>query len=231
MHGYIRVIFACIFSGRKQNSLMRASRFIHVSQNHGLRGLAAVCFAAFLCAGCESTDNSKIPPEALVARSSSGALAAGDVVRISFGGAPELNQAQAIQANGKISLPLIGEVTAEGKKLKDFQDELSQRYKSQLQNTQVIVAQEKSQIPVILSGAVQRPGKLVLDEQTTVLNAILEAGGATNIGNLSKVRIIRTVDGKQYTQIINLTPAMQGKPSRVFYVRYGDIIIVPERLF
>ena len=196
-----------------------------------LRRVAAVGTAAFVCAGCQNPDVSSIPPEALVARSSLGTLAAGDVIRISFDGAPELNQAQAIQANGKVSLPLIGEVPAAGKKLKDFQDELSGLYKSQLQNTRVIIAQEKSQIPVILSGAVQRPGKLVLDEQTTALEAILEAGGATNIGNLSKVRIIRTVEGKQYTQIINLTPAMKGQPSRAFYVKYGDIIIVPERLF
>lgn len=194
-------------------------------------GLVASLAIFLLCVGCQPTDVSSLPPEAVVARTSTGALAAGDVIRISFSGAPELNQVQAITANGKISLPLIGEVTAAGKKLKAFQSELAELYKSELQNTQVIVAQEKSAIPVILSGAVARPGKLVLDEQTTVLEAILQAGGATNIGNLKKVRIIRTVAGKHYTQIIDLNPAMQGKPSSVFYVKYGDIIFVPERLF
>lgn len=193
--------------------------------------LAAACTALFFCVGCDNTEVNTLPPEARVARTSTGALAAGDVIRISFSGTPELNQVQAIDGSGRISLPLIGEVTAAGKQLKAFQDELSERYKSQLQNTQVIIAQEKSAIPVILSGAVQRPGKLILEEQTTALEAILQAGGATNIGNLKKVRIIRIVNGKHYTQVINLSPAMQGRPSSVFYVKYGDIIYVPERLF
>lgn len=192
---------------------------------------SVLCVALLICSGCQETPTGTIPREALIARSSAGVLAAGDVIRISFSGTPELNQVQTIDARGKISLPLIGEVIAGGKKLSAFQGELSELYKSQLQNTQVIVAQEKSAIPVILSGAVARPGKLVLDEQTTVLEAILQAGGATNIGNLKKVRIIRIVDGKHYTQVIDLDPAMRGKPSRVFYVRYGDIIFVPERLF
>lgn len=214
---------------------MHAARIIGVSRKIELRHFIAA-FVVFgvlllLCSGCQDTATNTLPPEALVARSSNGALAAGDVIRISFGGAPELNQVQSIDARGKISLPLIGEVTAGGKKLSAFQSELSELYKSQLQNTQVFVAQEKSAIPVILSGAVSRPGKLILDEQTTVLEAILQAGGATNIGNLKKVRIIRIVNGKHYTQVIDLDPAMRGKPSTVFYVKYGDIIFVPERLF
>ena len=195
------------------------------------RFAAAACAAFSLCAGCDNVDNSQIPPEALVARTSSGTLAAGDVIAISFSGAPELNGTEAIDGSGKISLPLIGQVTAAGKKLKAFQDEVSGLYKTQLQNTQVIIAQQKSAIPVTLAGAVARPGRLVLEEQTTALDAILQAGGATNIGNLKKVRIIRIVNGKHYTQVIDLSPAMQGRPSSVFYVRYGDIIYVPERLF
>ena len=214
---------------------MHAARTIGVSQKVHLcrltAGLAAICVALLLCSGCQDTTSSTLPPEARIARSSTGALAAGDVIRISYSGAPELNQVQPVDAHGKISLPLIGEVTAGGKKLGALQSELSELYKSQLQNTQVIVAQEKSAIPIILSGAVARPGKLVLDEQTTALEAILQAGGATNIGNLKKVRIIRIVNGKHYTQVIDLEPAMRGKPSTVFYIKYGDIIFVPERLF
>ncbi len=209
---------------------MSAYRPVFPFRSAVLRVLVTACIA-FLSASCTPSENSEIPAEARVARRSSGTLAAGDTVRISFNGAPELNQVQSIDANGKISLPLVGEVAVAGKTLKAFQDELAGLYKTQLQNTQVIVAQEKSAIPIILSGAVQRPGKLVLDEQTTVLEAILQAGGPTNIGNMSKVRIIRIVNNKHYTQIINLDPAMRGKPSTVFYVKYGDIIYVPERLF
>lgn len=208
---------------------MRFSELFAKTIRGGCRG--AFLAAVLVCAGCHSVDVSNLPPEAVVARTSSGTLAAGDVIRISFTGAPELNGVHAINSSGRISLPLIGEVAAAGKSVKTLQNELSVRYSSQLQNTQVFVAQEKSAIPVILSGAVARPGRLMLDEQTTALEAILQAGGATNIGNLKKVRILRIVNGKHYTQVIDLSPAMRGRPSSVFYVKYGDIIYVPERLF
>jgi protein involved in polysaccharide export with SLBB domain len=86
-------------------------------------------------------------------------LASGDVVKLTFPGAAELNQSQKIQADGKINLPMIGEVDAGGRTLADLQQRLEVLYKPQLQNTTVVVTLESSVTKVVIGGAVSKPGK------------------------------------------------------------------------
>src|SRR5438309_7590448 len=124
-------------------------------------------------------------------------LLAGDVVHLTFAGAPELNQSQKIRADGKLSLPLVGEVSAAGKTIGQLQSELAELYKSQLKTSEVSVSLESSLTTVVVSGAVAKPGKIVFERPTTVFQAIMESGGATDFGNLSKVRLVRTIHGVQ----------------------------------
>jgi len=158
-------------------------------------------------------------------------LAAGDVVRISFTGAPELNQVQKIRADGRISLPTVGEVEVAGRTLARFQDELSARYKSELKYTDVTVTLDSGATFIYMSGAVGRPGKIALDRPTTILQAIMEAGGTNQFGNLRRVSVIRIVNGVQRTQVLDLKSSLGGETSKAFYVRDGDIISVPESPF
>ena len=182
---------------------------------------------AFLsCAGCQTPHTAKVPlpPQA------PGVLAAEDVVRISFPGAPELNQTQKIPPDGKLSLPLVGDVYAGGKTLGELQRELARLYKPQLQNSEVLVALESRALPVVVSGAVERPGKIVFERPATVLEAIMEAGGFTPQADLKKVELIRIVNGEHYSQTFDLRPVLRGTPTRATYVGGGDVIFVPEKL-
>jgi protein involved in polysaccharide export with SLBB domain len=158
-------------------------------------------------------------------------LLPGDVVRLTFAGAPELNQAQKIRADGKLSLPLVGEVSAAGKTIGQLQGELAELYKSQLKTSEVSVSLESSLTTVVVSGAVQKPGKIVFERPTTVFQAIMESGGQSEFGNLSKVRLIRTINGVQHSQVMDLRPTLRGAATRAFYVRDGDIIYVPPSMF
>lgn len=158
-------------------------------------------------------------------------LLPGDVVRLTFTGAPELNQSQRIRADGKLSLPLVGEVTAGGKSIGQLQGELAELYKSQLKTSDVSVSLESSVTTVVVSGAVAKPGKVVFDRPTTVFQAIMESGGATEFGNLSRVRLVRTIHGVQQSQVMDLRPTLRGHATRAFYVRDGDIIYVPQSMF
>jgi len=153
------------------------------------------------------------------------------VIKLTFPGTAELNQAQKIRADGKVSLPLIGEVAAAGKTLPDLQSELARLYKGQLRNNEVLVTLESGTATVIVSGYVSKPGKLSFDRPTTVFQAIMEAGGVTEYGNLGNVRLIRTVSGEQHTQVLNLRSAMSGKTAKVYYVKDGDVIYVAQRFF
>src|SRR2546421_5099352 len=162
--------------------------------------------------GCSSASRGPLPNQPTF--NTPVVLSPGDVIKLSFPGSNELNQSQKIRADGKLSLPLIGEVTAAGKTLPAFQTELAKLYKTQLRNSDVLVTLESGTATVFVSGSVSKPGKFSFDRPTTVFQAIMEAGGVTEYGNLSNIHLIRTVSGEQHTQILNLRSAMSGKTTQ-----------------
>lgn len=188
-----------------------------------------VGLAALLCASCQTTVSTTLP-EANYIRGPV-TLGPGDVVKLTFPGAPEMNQTQQIQADGKINLPMVGEVAAGGRTVADLQRTLEALYKSQLQNTTVVVTLESSVTRVTIGGSVNKPGKYVFDRPTTVLEAIMEAGGPDRFGTLSRVSIVRLVNGQQRTQVLDLRPVMQGVPTKPTYVQSGDVVLVAESKF
>jgi polysaccharide export outer membrane protein len=187
-----------------------------------------VSVVMLLCDGCQQPTG--LPPEQMVAPTSV-TLVSGDVVKLTFSGAPELNQSQKIRADGKINLPLIGEIDVSGKSITTLQDELVKKYKSQLQSSTVVVTLESSIAQVVISGAVGRPAKLSFERPTTVFQAIMEAGGVNEFGSLRNVHLIRLVNGEQHTQILDLRSTLGGKTTRPYYVRDGDVIYVPRTVF
>src|SRR6266436_4519681 len=164
----------------------------------------------WLSAGCQTSVSSanlasqSAPPTRVT-------LAPGDVIKLTFTGTPELNQAQRIRVDGKLSLPLIGEVSAAGKTVTGLQGELSQLYKPQLKNSDVLVTLESAPTQVVISGAVVKPTKIAFEKPTTVLEAIMEAGGASPYGNLKNVRLIRMVNGVHQSQSLDLSRTLKGE--------------------
>jgi protein involved in polysaccharide export with SLBB domain len=59
----------------------------------------------------------------------------------------------------------------------------------------------------------------------------MEAGGVNEFGNLKKVRLIRTVNGQQQSQVLDLTPTLRGENTQAFYIKDGDVIFVPQSPF
>ena len=181
-----------------------------------------------LCFGCQSS-HAPLPNQPTA--TTTVILSPGDTIKLSFPGATDLNESQKIRADGRVSLPLVGEVVASGKTVADLESELKRMYKSQLRNNDVHVTLESGIANVVVSGYVGKPGKFSFDRPTTVFQAIMEAGGVSDYGNLGKVQLIRTVNGNQHTQVINLKSALRGRTVEVNYVRDGDVVYVPQKLF
>jgi polysaccharide biosynthesis/export protein len=158
-------------------------------------------------------------------------LLAGDVIKLTFPGAPELNQSQKIRTDGKVNLPLVGEVQASGKTVPTLQGELVERYKVELKTSTVIVTLESSVTRVTISGAVGHAGSFTFERPTTVFQAIMEAGGASEFGTLKNVHLVRLINGQQHTEVLDLRPVMSGATSKPYYVRDGDVIVVQKTLF
>ncbi len=121
-------------------------QFIARSVSGRLR-FAFLVFAALMCGGCQSPlpplPNPPGPKTAV-------RLSPGDVIKASYADETIPDQTQKIRRDGKVSLPLIGEVTAAGKRVIDFQHELVRRYEGQLENNEVLVTLENGTATVIV---------------------------------------------------------------------------------
>jgi len=155
-----------------------------------------------------------------------------DVVSIVFPGAENLNTAQAIRRDGKITLPVVGEITAAGKTPSGLQKELVTLYAKELVSSKdIVVAVQSASFPVFVTGAVQRPGKVVSDHPMTVLEAIMESGGFDYLhANMKKVRIIRAKDKETLNFTVNLKGVVNGTGIDVFYLQPSDIVYVPSKI-
>jgi polysaccharide biosynthesis/export protein len=208
--------------------------FYHATVMRRASGLAAgmAVIATLFSIGCQSAG--PYPRDAMIP-SRPVTLSPGDIVRLTFAGAPEWNQSQTIRADGKLSLPQIGEVRAAGKLLPQFQNELEGLYEPELTNNNVLVTLENGVMSVYVSGAVNKPGKLSFNRPMTVLQVIVEAGGMTMFGSLKKVRLVRLEKGRHQVYNLDLRSAMKGtiQPpvTGPFYVRDGDVISVPQSAF
>src|SRR5438876_9296191 len=158
-------------------------------------------------------------------------LSPGDVIKVSYADESVPDQTQKIRRDGKVSLPLIGEVTAAGKKVIDFQHELVRRYEGELENNEVLVTLENGLATVVVSGFANRPGRVTFDRPTTVYQAIMEAGGVSDYGSASSIHLTRIINGKQRTETINLQPTIHGRPTKPKYVQDGDVIYIARSWF
>ena len=154
----------------------------------------------------------------------------GDVLKITFPGSPNLDTTQPIRRDGKLNLPLIGEIDAKGMTPAAFQDKLVQAYASQLSSKEVTVQVQSSTFPVFVNGAVMHPGKILSDHPMTALEAVMEAGGFNyDTANMKEVSIVREENGTMLHFVINLKAVLTGKENKPFYLKPKDIIYVPER--
>ncbi|MDX9736123.1 MAG: polysaccharide biosynthesis/export family protein [Thermoanaerobaculia bacterium] len=119
-------------------------------------------------------------------------LQAGDVLEIKHFYTPELNETVSIRPDGRISLPIAGEVLAEGQTPAGLRDVLSERYARTLREQEVaVVVKEFAGRRIYVGGEVLTPGVIRPPGTVTALQAILEAGGAKSSARLENVVILR----------------------------------------
>jgi len=196
--------------------------------------LACLLLAAAAFAGCATMPSGKSSASMKAAvepaHSETLILREGDVLKITFPGSPNLDTLQPIRRDGKLNLPLIGEVEAAGMTPDDLQKKLVELYAPQISSKEITVQVQSSSFPVFVTGAVIHPGKVLSDHPMTALEAVMEAGGFDyNSANMKEVRIVRTENGVMLHFTVNLKSVLQGKETKPFYLKPEDIIYVPER--
>jgi polysaccharide export outer membrane protein len=157
-------------------------------------------------------------------------LQEGDILKISFPGAVNLDTTQQIRRDGKISLPLVGEVKAAGMSPSDLENQLVNLYATQLVSKQVTVEVESSTFTIYVTGAALRPGKISSNHPMTALEAVMEAGGFDYTkADLKHVTVIRQEKNGTKNYVLDLKSVMEGNISEPFYLKPSDIVYVPER--
>jgi len=203
-------------------------RFVIAVARVSLGALAFAATAAFT--GCETPPTA---PSGMEEQHAELTLREGDVVRISFPGAPNLDVApQPIRRDGKITLPIVGEVTAVGLTPIALQDQLVKQLADQLQSKEVVVTVVSSSFSVFVDGMVMRPGKIVADHPMTILEAVMEAGGFDySKADTGRLMVIRHKTGsKGYDYItVDLKQVLDGKKADLFYLAPDDVVHVPQK--
>ncbi len=156
-------------------------------------------------------------------------LGAADVVDIEVYGLPELTRSLRVNSRGMISLPLVGPIRAAGKTVAELEDEVTALLADDfLQDPQVtIFVSGYTSQKVTIEGAVKTPGIYPLSGNTSLLQAIVVAGGVSELANPKGIIIFRIVDGKRMAAVFDLNQIRGGNAEdpRI----YGDDLIVVDQ--
>lgn len=154
-----------------------------------------------------------------------------DELKISVWQNPDLDQEVAVRPDGRISLPLIGDLVAEGLTISRLDEEITGRLSEFVRNPQVSVLIKKmGGSRVVVLGEVNTPGIYNVTRARTVFEAIALAEGPTNHAVLSSVILVRNVLTQPTAQRINLAAIMKGqKLEQNMTLQPEDLIFVPKR--
>ena len=154
----------------------------------------------------------------------------GDMLGINVWNEKELTASIPVRSDGRISLPLIGEVQASGRTPIQLKDDISAKLRAFISapDVTVTVLQMNSQKFNIL-GRVSKPGSYSLSATTTVLDAIAAAGGFLDFAKQKSIYILRrNAKGDMARIAFNYKDVIKGKhPEENVQVRPNDTIVVP----
>jgi polysaccharide biosynthesis/export protein len=161
---------------------------------------------------------------------SSYVIGANDVLAINVWKEPDISRSVPVRSDGKISLPLVGELQAGGQTPRQLEEEITKRLQSYISEPEVtvIVTDSKSQKVNIL-GRVARPGAYLLTSSTTVLDSIAMAGGFKDFAKQKSIYVLRQApDGTQTRIPFNYKDVIKGKnPEQNIRLQAGDTVVVP----
>jgi polysaccharide biosynthesis/export protein len=153
-----------------------------------------------------------------------------DVLGISVWKEPDISKSIPVRSDGKISLPLVGEVQAAGRTPLKLEKDIAERLKSYISEPEVtvIVQQINSQKFNIL-GQVNHPGSYPLTNSPTVLDAIAIAGGFRDFAKQKSIYVLRQkADGTQQRLSFNYKDVVKGKdPAQNVALQPRDTVVVP----
>ena len=189
------------------------------------------------CAGKPRLPEDSLTPAGPSVLTESYKMAVGDQLQINVWKNPELSVSAPIRPDGKVSMPLIGEVMAVGNTPEQLAEDIERKLTAYVKSPNVTVILTSLQGHEFLSriritGAVTQNISISYHQGMTVLDAVLAAGSVNLYADSNDTKLHRRTSEGPETYDIRLKDIMEkGDMSTNIYLLPGDIITVPERLF
>jgi polysaccharide biosynthesis/export protein len=164
------------------------------------------------------------------ARNSTYVIGANDMLAINVWKEPDVSRIIPVRSDGKISLPLAGEIQASGKTPVQLEQEITEKLKTYISDPEVtVMVQESKSQKFNILGQVAKPGTYPLTSTTTVLDAIALAGGFKDFAKKKSIYVLRKkTSGEPERMPFNYKDVISGKnPSQNIPLQSEDTIIVP----
>jgi polysaccharide export outer membrane protein len=164
-------------------------------------------------------------------------IGATDVVRVSVWRNQDLSVSVPVRPDGKISVPLIGDVQASGQTPENLADTIEQRLGSYIREPQVSVVvtsmgSHEFVDRVRVTGAVAQPTSTPHRDGMTVLDIVLSSGGLSPFASGNKAMLYRSMNGEVVAIPVRLDDILErGDIATNYSLRPGDILTIPERNF
>jgi polysaccharide export outer membrane protein len=151
-----------------------------------------------------------------------------DILDISVWKNPELSRTVPVRPDGKVSLPLVNDIQAAGLTPATLREQVTTRLSDFIPAPEVsVVVREVHSRKVAVVGAVKTPGRFELKSPMTVLEVIALAQGFTDFASRDRIVVLRQ-SGTTTTRLpFNYRKIAEGDTQENFFVRPGDIVVVP----
>jgi polysaccharide export outer membrane protein len=153
-----------------------------------------------------------------------------DVLEINVWKEPELSRSIPVRSDGKISLPLTGEVQAAGKTPLQLEDDITAKLRNYISEPAVTVMVQKiNSLKYNVMGEVIKPGAYPLTTSTTVVDAIATAGGFRDFAKKKPIYVLHAnPDGTESRASFNYSEFVKGKNAHAnIRLQPGDTVVVP----
>jgi polysaccharide biosynthesis/export protein len=152
-----------------------------------------------------------------------------DVLAINVWKEPDISRSIPVRSDGKISLPLVGEVQAAGLTPAKLESEIAIRLKNYISEPEVtVMVQQVNSQKFNILGQVVRPGSYLLANSPTVLDAIALAGGFRDFAKKKSIYVLRQEPGGEQRLPFNYKEVSQGKNmAQNIKLEPGDTVIIP----
>ena len=164
-------------------------------------------------------------------------IGVGDQLQIGVWKNPELSVAVPVRPDGKISVPLAGDVVAAGRSTEELSKEVTETLGQFIRSPKVTVIVTSPQSAMFLrrvriTGAVNNPQSIMHGQGITVLDLVLQAGGLTPFAVPNDAKLYRKTASGLQSYPIRLNDILEkGRLETNYPLMPSDIVTVPERAF